>query len=71
MKRKETKELGTLKIIKEKEEVFVRMDIEMDKELTDFLVDYAWENIPLKVEQELLVSWAFNDILKKQLKKMK
>ena len=71
MKRKETKELGTLKIIKEKEEVFVRMDIEMDKELTDFLVDYAWENIPRKVEQELLVSWAFNDILKKQLKKMK
>jgi len=71
MKRKETKELGTLKIIKEKVEVFVRMDIEMDKELTDFLVDYAWENIPLKVEQELLVSWAFNDILKKQLKKMK
>jgi len=67
MKRKK-EELGSFKILSEKEEQWVRMDVEMDESLTKMLVIYAKEKMSEKELDALLINWSFNYILKKLLK---
>jgi hypothetical protein len=67
MKRKK-EELGSFKILSEKEEQWVRMDVEIDESLTKMLVIYAKEKMSEKELDALLINWSFNYILKKLLK---
>ena len=55
-------------ILKEVEEKVVKMDIELDNNLRDLLVLYATEKASKKELEEILISWSFTDILKKQIK---
>lgn len=66
---KKKEELGSLKILKETEEKVVRLDIEMDDVLVKSLIDYTLANSDAKELRDILINWAFNDILKKQLQR--
>jgi hypothetical protein len=63
------KKLGSLKILKETEEKFVKLDVEMDDVLITSLVDYTIANSSAEELRNIFINWAFNDILKKQLQR--
>jgi len=71
MKTKKREEVGTLKILKETPEEWVRMDVQMDDSLVDLLVDYAKKNMSKEEIRSELINWAFLDVLKKQITREK
>lgn len=65
------KKTGEMKILKTRDEKFAVMDVEMDDVFINNLLQYAEKNIPKKEKENLLVNWAFEDILGKAVKKSK
>lgn len=69
--KKKKEELGFLKILSEKDEKWVQMEVEMDGSLTKILVAYAKDKMSGKELDALLINWSFNDVLKKQIEREK
>ena len=65
--KKKSKEVGQLKIIKERNKKYVELDVEMDGNLPNLLVKYAEKNMDEEEKRELLINWAFGDILERQI----
>lgn len=65
------KKMYEFEIVGEAEEEVVKMDVEMSNDLVDFLVEYAHDNMTTKERDQVLLNWAFNEILKKQIKEEK
>jgi len=63
------KEKSIIKILKETEEKWVRLDIEFNEEIEGLLEQYAYKHITTKELAQLVINWAFNDIINKQLRK--
>lgn len=63
------KEDFNIKILKESVEKYVKLDIEMSNLTIRFFVEYANKNMTRKEKEELLINWAFTDILIKQVNK--
>jgi hypothetical protein len=58
-----------IKILKETPIKYVDMEVEMGDDAKKLLLEYALENI--KNDENALISWAAQDILKKQIEKTK
>ena len=65
------KKESIMKILKETEEKWVRLDVNMDKKVEDLLEQYAYTHITAKELAQLVINWSFNDIIKNQLRKAK
>jgi hypothetical protein len=57
-----------MKILNEKPEEVVRMDCEFEDNEQGRLIGYAIKNMTIGELKNLVIEWAFIDILKKQLK---
>ena len=56
-----------MEILSEKTEKVVKMVIEFEDEEFSILYEHAKENIPKKTLNDLLISWAVEDILRKYI----
>ncbi len=63
------KDVATLKILKETEEKWVRMDVEMSDSLINMLIAYADREMSAEERKNLFLNWAFLDIIRKAIKK--
>lgn len=61
MKKNKEEKFGEIKILSEKEETFIKMDVEMDDYSYEILLDYAKKNI--FSDEEACISWAVCKIL--------
>ena len=57
-----------MKIVKEKEETFVKMDIDFENDEYETLLEYGKKNIPVKELDDLILEWAFVKALKNGIK---
>jgi hypothetical protein len=48
----------------------VQMECEWEQKELDLLLEYAETNIPVDVRNSLMLSWAMEDILRKQMDSM-
>ena len=58
----------SMKILKETPVEYVKLDVNMSLPLQEFLIRYAEKNIKKEIKENLLLEWAFVDILKKNIK---
>lgn len=58
-----------MKILSEKEEMFVNWNLELSKKEFDLLIKYSILNMPEETYRNLQIEWSLIDILKKQLEK--
>lgn len=56
-----------MQILSEQERVVVDMECEWEDRELELLIDYAEKNMPEEVRKSMLLSWAFEDILRKHL----
>ena len=70
-KKRTKKETGHMRILKETPEKWVKLDVEMDDTTINLLVGYAEKTMSATEKSELLVNWAFLDILRKQIGRKK
>ena len=61
---------GTIKILSEKEEMFINLEVEMSDEVREALLEYADQYMTTKEDQDIRVNWAFVDIIKRHINKM-
>ncbi len=71
VKKPTLKDIGTLKILKEVEEKWVRLDVEMSDSLINMLLEYADREMDEEERKKLFITWAFLDVVRKQMKKDK
>lgn len=64
------KEVMDMKIVKETFVKYVKLDLEMSPVLQQFLIRHAEENMGKEVKQNLLIEWAFVDILTNRIKEI-
>ena len=66
-KEKKAKKPIGFKIVKETEEKYVKLDVEMDDGLREMLASYADQTMSATERSDMLLNWAFNDIIKKMV----
>ncbi len=64
------KEVMDMKILKETPVGYVKLDIEMSALLQQFLIRYAEDNMNKEAKENLLIEWAFTELLKKRIKQV-
>lgn len=57
-----------MKILSEKKEIFVKMEVEILNKEKKMLLTYAIDNMSTIEYKNLLIEWALIDILKRKLK---
>lgn len=65
-----TKDAMSLKIIKETPVGYVKLDIEMNSTLRQYLIRFAEQCMKKEAKENLLIEWAFVDLLKKRIKQI-
>jgi hypothetical protein len=65
-----TEDIGTIKILSEKEEKFINLEVDMSDEVREALLEYADQYMTTKEDQDIRVNWAFVDIIKRHINKM-
>ena len=64
-KGKLVEEITDMKIIKETPVNYIKLDIEMNPKLQHFLVQYAEQFMKKEEKEDLLIEWAFVNLLKR------
>lgn len=60
-----------MKILSEKEEVFVNLQMDMTDKEEKTLLQYADENMPEEIIKQRAIEWAFTELLKTSLESYK
>jgi hypothetical protein len=64
------KEIMNMKIVKETPVGYVKLDIEMSPTLHHYLIRYAEQFMKKEEKEDLLVEWAFVNLLKRHIEKL-
>ena len=56
-----------MEILSEKEEKFVRWELDLSKDEEKLLISYATDNMPKETKRNILMEWALIELLKKYI----